>query len=63
MYFLGLTLKPFSKTFFKEYTGISSPYEEPENPDLTIETEKYDIKTSVQKVLELIDDRKFIAID
>ncbi len=47
----------------KEYTGISSPYEEPENPDLTIETEKYDIKTSVQKVLELIDDRKFIAID
>nr|NIO49118.1 adenylyl-sulfate kinase [Candidatus Aminicenantes bacterium] len=26
----------------KEYTGVSSPYEEPENPDLVLETEKYD---------------------
>jgi adenylylsulfate kinase len=45
----------------KEYTGISAPYEEPENPDLILETEKYDIQTSVKKVLELFDQRKFIS--
>lgn len=45
----------------KEYTGISAPYEEPENPALILETEKHDIQTSVKKVLELFDQRKFIS--
>lgn len=46
----------------KEYTGISSPYEEPENPDLVLDTEKDDIETSVRHVLEYLEKRKFIEL-
>jgi adenylylsulfate kinase len=47
----------------KEYTGISAPYEEPENPDLILDTENIDIKISVKKVLELFDKKKFLSLD
>ena len=43
----------------KNYTGVSSPYEEPESPDLVIDTEKEDIETSVKMVLSLLDNKKF----
>lgn len=46
----------------KNYTGISSPYEEPENPDLVIETEKTDIENSVKMVLELLQKRDFLNL-
>ena len=35
-------------------TGISAPYEAPENPDVEIQTEKESIEDSVQKVLHYI---------
>lgn len=38
----------------KNMTGISAPYEAPENPDVLIETEKETIEESVNKVLEYI---------
>ncbi|MBI4687024.1 MAG: adenylyl-sulfate kinase [Nitrospirae bacterium] len=44
----------------KNYTGISAPYEEPENPDIILNTDEIDIETSVHKVMELLDSRKFI---
>ncbi len=47
----------------KEYTGISAPYEEPENPDLILDTEKIDIKTAVEKVIELFEKKNFIYLD
>ncbi|WP_038056453.1 adenylyl-sulfate kinase [Thermodesulfobacterium hydrogeniphilum] len=34
----------------KEYTGISAPYEEPENPDLIIESHKISIEKAVQEI-------------
>ncbi|MDW7675699.1 MAG: adenylyl-sulfate kinase, partial [Bacillota bacterium] len=37
------------------FTGISSSYEEPRNPDLVIDTEKVSINESVSKVLELLE--------
>ena len=36
------------------FTGISSPYEEPENPDLVIDTDALTIEESVKLVLEHI---------
>jgi adenylylsulfate kinase len=45
----------------KEYTGISSPYEEPLNPDLVIETERLSLEDAVQKVLKFLDKKRFIA--
>ncbi len=41
----------------KNYTGVSAPYEEPENPDLVLETHFLTIEESVQKVLSLIKSR------
>lgn len=38
----------------KNFTGISAPYEEPQNPDLILDTEKLTLKESVAKVIELI---------
>ena len=37
-----------------DFTGISSPYEEPENPELVIDTTKLAIKESVNIILKMI---------
>ena len=37
-----------------DFTGISSPYEEPVNPDLTLNTEKEKIEDSVLKLENFI---------
>ena len=41
----------------KDMTGISSPYEAPENPDITIDTEKVSISEAVDEVLTIIEER------
>jgi adenylylsulfate kinase len=38
----------------KEFTGISSPYEAPENPELVIDTDTLDLESSVRRVVELL---------
>ena len=38
----------------KSFTGISSPYEEPEKPDLVIDTEKERIHESIEKLYNFI---------
>ncbi|SJZ33972.1 adenylyl-sulfate kinase [Selenihalanaerobacter shriftii] len=39
----------------ENFTGISSPYEEPEDPDVVIDTEELTVAESVEKVLKLVD--------
>ncbi|MEM1724663.1 MAG: adenylyl-sulfate kinase [Thermoplasmata archaeon] len=39
----------------KDYTGISAPYEEPENPDLILDTHLLDVEEAVKKVLSLVE--------
>jgi adenylylsulfate kinase len=41
----------------KDYTGVSSPYEEPENPELRIDTDKNSVEESVELVLKLLRTR------
>lgn len=43
----------------KEFTGISSPYEEPENPDLILDTHLLSVEEAVEKVISLIRDKIF----
>lgn len=38
----------------KSYTGISSPYEEPDNPDLVIDTEILTVDESVKEVMAFL---------
>ena len=39
----------------KEFTGISAPYEPPENPELVIQSHEEDAKAAAKKVVELIE--------
>jgi adenylylsulfate kinase len=43
-----------------EFTGISSPYEEPEHPELTIETDLVSIEQGVEQVLEYLRQQEII---
>jgi len=38
----------------KDFTGINSPYEEPDNPELIIDTKKFSINESVEKIIDFI---------
>ncbi|MBW2005545.1 MAG: adenylyl-sulfate kinase [Deltaproteobacteria bacterium] len=37
-----------------EFTGISAPYEEPENPEITIDTDKETIEQGVSKIISYL---------
>jgi adenylylsulfate kinase len=39
-----------------EFTGISAPYEEPENPEITLHTDKESVEESVQKVISFLEE-------
>ena len=44
----------------KNFTGISAPYEAPENPELVIHSHKEDVKAAVTKVIELIEEYQIV---
>ena len=44
----------------KNFTGVDDPYEEPENPELIIETDKETVDESVEKVLKKFEELGYI---
>jgi adenylylsulfate kinase len=46
-----------------EFTGISSPYEIPKNPELVINTGKLNLETSVRHVIEALQQRGILIGD
>lgn len=54
--------KKARKGLIKDFTGISSPYEAPENPELIINTAKNSIEYCVQQVMNLLCSRNIINI-
>ncbi|HDD26300.1 MAG TPA: adenylyl-sulfate kinase [Acidilobales archaeon] len=44
----------------KHFTGISDPYEEPENPDIVVDTEYDPIEVNVEKVINKLKELKLI---
>jgi adenylylsulfate kinase len=46
----------------QEFTGISAPYEEPENPEITIDTDREGIEEGVNKIISYLEDHGFIKI-
>ncbi|PCH43686.1 adenylylsulfate kinase [Wolfiporia cocos MD-104 SS10] len=44
----------------KDFTGISAPYEAPENPELRIKTDEYDVAESVRVITEYLTQKGFI---
>ena len=46
--------KKARKGEIKDFTGITAPFEAPENPDIEIDTNKLSVDESIQKVLDYI---------
>lgn len=44
-----------------QFTGISSPYEEPESPELRVETGALDLETCARQVVEMLCDRGIVC--
>jgi len=55
--------KKARKGEIKHFTGISSPYEVPDKPELVIETSKYELEACVSQVLDLLKERGVIEYD
>jgi adenylylsulfate kinase len=47
----------------KSFTGISSPYEEPRDPELAIDTGRLSVEESVDRVWALLRERNIITIE
>jgi len=45
----------------KEFTGISAPYEEPENPEILLETDKLSVEESADKILGYLKNQGIIS--
>jgi adenylylsulfate kinase len=45
----------------KDFTGISSPYEAPQNPDIEINTTNITPETAAEMIVQLLKKRKFIS--
>jgi len=44
----------------KDYTGIDSPYEAPDNPELVIDTDSESLKESIAKVVDFLKSKEII---
>jgi len=53
--------KKARKGEIKEFTGISSPYEVPKNPELIVNTDSDDLSDCVKQVIDLLEERHLIA--
>ena len=59
-------LKVFKKARLgeiKEFTGISSPYEAPHNPEIVVDTGSLDLSESVEKVINYLKKEIFLKKD
>lgn len=45
----------------KEFTGVSAPYEEPENPEIHVRSDKCTIEEAVQKVVDYLEGRNLLT--
>jgi adenylylsulfate kinase len=46
----------------KEFTGISAPYEEPENAELTLDTSKLSVEESTRAILAYLEENGFVKL-
>ncbi len=44
----------------KEFTGVSDPYEPPENPEITVDTERQSPEESAQMILGFLEERGLV---
>lgn len=47
----------------ENFTGISDPYEEPENPDILIESDALTVEESVNKVIDYLVENQYLELE
>jgi len=47
------------KGIIKNFTGIDDPYEEPDNPEIVVETDRETIEESVNKIINYLKDKGY----
>jgi len=52
-----------AKGLLKGMTGVDDPYEKPENPELTIDTEKVDVLSAVDQIIAYLEKEGYIKVD
>jgi len=52
--------KKARKGEIKQFTGIDAPYEEPENPEILLDTDVLSIEQSAEKVLKILKEKNII---
>lgn len=52
--------KKARKGEISDFTGISSPYEEPESPEIVLETDRFSIEECAEQLLSYIKERNWI---
>jgi adenylylsulfate kinase len=48
------------KGLIRDFTGIDSPYEEPVNPEIVVETDKYSVEESVEHIIQYLKSMGYI---
>ena len=48
------------KGLIPNFTGYSDPYEDPENPDIVVDTEKETVSTSTNKIIDFLTKKRII---
>ncbi len=44
----------------KQFTGLSAPYEDPEHPEIILETDKYSVKECVDQILNYLAENGYV---
>jgi adenylylsulfate kinase len=52
--------KKARQNIIPDFTGISSPYEAPENPELLIQTDHYNVDHCVNKIISYLEKRRLL---
>ncbi len=47
-----VSIKKQEQEKYPEFTGITSPYEEPENPEIIVDTDKDSVEECAEKIID-----------
>ena len=53
--------KKARQEIIKNFTGVDAPYEEPENPEIVVETEKMSVDQSVDAIMHFLVERGYMV--
>ena len=50
------------KNEIADFTGISSPYEAPDSPEIAVDTEHEDLESCVETIITYLENKKIIGV-